>query len=536
MTAPTSTHAPPPIRRFRPWLPSLLWASLPRSAIGLGFLLALAAIPLLPMSWTIRAAILGLLPLCICWPKLVLLMSGAYREGLPSIRTRGALALALLGIGGFAATWGIADAAGGVPVVAGVLYCALAMSVVLLWAIPLEHQLFVLFVLTIPTLAHIAGQDWHDLPLRSQYPRILLLLSTLMAAGMAYEAIVSKGRPRKSLVTGIIVLLLPLAAFVSLQEASFGRFMFVFHYFLAPACIALWVSVAASGGLHVPRAQEERAFLSVLEDVVYRRRRIPGESGALLGAEDDSGWLPRQRRHSLLSGGYAPVRETQRLPALRACLGPPFAESDGFRFAPEGLVRKLLLLLPVFYWGKWNKGSATIAIMIALVLPIAVLLIERMVMYLERAQDLASGSESAELGLLPAWGGDAGLRSLLLPALAKPILLDAGLLSAALGLFLLLVRLGGGPALFVPTAIMMIAGTSGLLAYVCAVLADPRLADWPPQIVAAGLLGYGICLWPLHAAGEAGAVASVAGAGLALAACLWAASRLLRRPRPFFVG
>lgn len=535
MSAVTSTHARPRIRRFLPRLPALLWASLPRSAVGLAFVLVVAAIPLLPMPWTIRAAILGLLPLCICWPKLVLLMSGAYREGLPSIRTQGALALALLGIGGFAMAWGIAEAAGGVPTVAGILYCALAMSVVLLWAIPLEQNLFVLFLLTMPTLVHIAGQDWHDLPLRSQYPRVLLLLSTLMAAGMAYEAIVSKARPRAGLVTGIIVLLLPLAAFVSLQEASFGRFMFVFHYFLAPACIALWVSVAVSGGLHAPRAKEDRAFLSVLEDVVYRRRRIPGEGGALLGAEDDRAWQPHLRKRSSLSG-HVPIRDQERLPALRACLGPPFAESHGFRFASSGLAKKMGLLLPVMIFGQWEEGLAAIAIQIALLLPFAIVLIERTVMYVERVQDIASGSESAELGLLPVWGGNARMQSLLLPALAKPILLDAGLLSAALGLFLLLVRLGGGPALFVPAAITMIAGTAWLLTYVCAALASPRLADWPPQIVALGLLGYSICLWPLHAAGEAGAVASVAGAGLALAACAWAAARLLRRPRPFFVG
>ena len=534
MSAVASTPALPRIRRFLPRLPALLWASLPCSGVGIAFVLALAAIPLLPMPWTIRAAILGVLPLCICWPKLILVMSGAYGEGMPSIRTHGVLTLALLGIGGFAAAWGIADAAGGVPLVAVMVYCALAMSIVLLWTLTLEINLFLLFMLTVPTLARIASEDWLHVVRASPYPRVLLLVSTVMAAQTGYELFVAKGRRRIYLVPGFVVLLLPLAAFVSLQEASFGRFMFFFHYFVAPGYIALLVSVEASSALQASRAKENRAFLSVLEDVVYRRRRIPGESGALLGAEDDQTWSPRRGRSPL--SGYAPIRDTERLPTLRACLGPPFAETRGFRFPVHGLARKFALLLWVLYWGQWEQQSASIALTIALPLPIAALLIERMVMYVERAQDLASGSESAELGLLPGWGGNARMRSMLLPALARPILVDAGLLLALLALFLLLVHLGGGPALFVPMAIAMASGTAWLLAYVCAVLAHRRLADWPPQIVALGILAYGAGTGLLFGAGHIGATASMAGTGLAFVACAWAASRQFRRPRPFFVG
>jgi hypothetical protein len=118
----------------------------------------------------------------------------------------------------------------------------------------------------------------------------------------------------------------------------------------------------------------------------------------------------------------------------------------------------------------------------------------------------------------------------------KPILQDAGLLLVPLWLCLALTGTDRGAALFVPAAITMIAGTAWLFAYVCAALVHPRLADWPPQVVSLGILGGSAALWPLHAAGGAGVVASVAGAGLALAACAWAAARLLRQPRPFFVG
>jgi hypothetical protein len=305
--------------------------------------------------------------------------------------------------------------------------------------------------------------------------------------------------------------------------------MFFFHYFVVPALLALLVSLATSGALHAPQAKMSRAFLSVLEDLVYRRRRIPGEGGALLGAEDDAMWRPRTRRRSSLSGD-APAADAERLSALRACLGPPFAEARWFRFHPGGLMRKLWLLVPVLYLSR-DETKPMIPLALAILVPIALVLIERTAMYVERAQDLAAGSEDAELALLPAWEGR--LQSMLVPALAKPILHDATLIFAFFVAFRLLVEPDDSTALL-QGAIAIGTCALLLLAHACATLALPRIVDWPPQVVAAGILAYGGGLCALFGAGDSGATASMAGVVLALAACVWAASRHFGRQRAFF--
>lgn len=533
MSATSAPVAPSHGRHGVPHVLALLLASLSRRRTGIALTALAACIPLLPMPWTLRAAVIGLLPLFACWPKLMVMATAARQEALPSIHGHAVLAMLSTGVAGFAATWAIASLAAGVPVVACMLYSVLAATYVVLWTLDLGSALLVVLMLTAPALGRVVNEPWQDFADVSSEPIITLIATSLMALWVAYSMATSRRGKRAAFVPYIVVGLLPLAAFACLDQVTFARALFYYEYFLLPGGVFLVLSLANSLDRAIPRQVRDVSFLSVLESVLYRRKRIPGESGAQLGAGDDQLWLPTWVRPRSGTDASPPVPERET--ALRACLGPPFAIHQRFRFDPGGLRNKFAVLLVILLIGPDELlGRRAITVLVPLF--IVMVLAERLMMYVERAQDLASGSESAELGLLPAWGGDAGLRSRLLPALAKPILQDAGLLLVPLWLCLALTGFDRPTALFVPAAITMIAGTAWLLAYVCGALASPRLADWPPQIVALGLLGYSICLWPLHAAGEAGAVASIAGAGLALAACAWAAARLLRRPRPFFVG
>jgi hypothetical protein len=512
---------------------ALLRASLPMHKAGIALAAIVACIPLLPMPWTLRAAAIGLLSLFACWPKLMVMTTGARQEALPSIHRNGIRAMLSLGIGGFAATWAIAFLAGGVPIVACLLYSILAATYVVLWTTDLGSVLFVVLALTMPALGRIAHESWHDFADVSPHAVFIVIVSTLLSMLVTYDIVVSRREERAFLAPCIIAGLFPLAVFACFDKATLARAMFYYEYFFIPAGVFFVLSLAGSREPASLGRLRDISFLSVLERLLYRRQRIPGERSAQLGAEDDSLWLPPRKRPA--SSANTPIHAPERESLLRACLGPPFAVHQRFRFAPAGLVRKFTALMTILLLGP-DELLGRPAPQVLVPLFIVLVLVERLMMYLERAQDLASGSESAELALLPAWGGRAGLRSLVLPALAKPILQDAGLLLAAFWLWPSLMGRADGPALFVPAAIMMIAGTAWLLAYVCAVLADPRLADWPPQVVALAILGGSAGLWPLHAAGAAGAIASIAGAALALAACTWAASRLLRRPRPFFAG
>ena len=532
----SATSAPATPSRGRHGVPhvfALLLASLSRRRTGIALTAIAACIPLLPMPWTLRAAVIGLLPLFACWPKLMVMATAARQEALPSIHGHAVLAMLSTGLAGFAATWAIATFAAGVPVVACLLYSVLAATYVVFWTLDLGSVLLLVLMLTAPALGRVIDEPWHDFADVSSKPVLTLMVATALALWAAYGMASSRRGERATFVPYIVACLLPLAAFACLDRTTFAHAVFYYEYFFLPGGVFLVLSLANSLDRAIPRQVRDLSFLSVLENMLYRRKRIPGESGAQLGAGDDELWLPTWVRSR--SDADAPARTSEGEIALRAGLGPPFAIHRRFRFDPGGLRNKFAVLLVILFIGPHELlGRRAITVLVPLF--IAMVLAERLMMYVERAQDLASGSESAELGLLPAWGGHAGLRSLLLPALMKPILQDAGLLLVPLWLCLALTGADRGTALFVPAAITMIAGTAWLFAYVCAALAHPRLADWPPQVVSLGILGGSAVLWPLHAAGGAGVVASIAGAGLALAACAWAAARLLRQPRPFFVG
>jgi hypothetical protein len=88
-------------------------------------------------------------------------------------------------------------------------------------------------------------------------------------------------------------------------------------------------------------------------------------------------------------------------------------------------------------------------------------------MYLERVQDIAgnTGTEDAELALLPAWGVASQVSRLLPQALAMPLLYDAVLMLLATQAVAVYILLSGGPALIVHAALATTAAALLLLCY-----------------------------------------------------------------------